>query len=335
MKNIVVLVADALRYDAVPGRVRDEFRSGVIPTLAPSLHTPTSFASLFTARSPQHHNVRDFLQDLDPDIPTAFDQFDNTAFYDGPDSTLDRHIFRSGGADLDAMEPPFCWIERLMETHIPYGEMGHDREFEWEMPGSEYREKGMRGDFDLQAAYRDGVAKLEDHVFRHIEELDDRGLLDDTLVVLTSDHGELFGERYMFRQRFEHNYPPLRPLVEVPTAFYNADVDTDCMRGIDVLPTAFSIVGKEPFGDGVDVRTRSVSAGANVMNDPKARFRTRWRFRDGHWRPTGRSRVHRAVKTVSGDIKQAVYRRGYRPLEERVEELASEGGEDEIAGVDV
>ncbi|MDY6765866.1 MAG: hypothetical protein SVW77_00705, partial [Candidatus Nanohaloarchaea archaeon] len=78
MKNIVVLVADALRYDSVPERVRREFQSGVIPTLAPSLHTPTSFASLFTARSPEHHNVRGFIQDLDPSLPTAFDRFEHT-----------------------------------------------------------------------------------------------------------------------------------------------------------------------------------------------------------------------------------------------------------------
>ncbi|MDY6761673.1 MAG: sulfatase-like hydrolase/transferase, partial [Candidatus Nanohaloarchaea archaeon] len=264
MDNIVVLVADALRYDAVPDRVEEEFQSDVIPTLAPSLHTPTSFASLFTARSPENHNVRGFIEDLDPELETGFDRFDNASFYDGEDSAINKHIFRSPGTDLDGMEEPFIWVERLMETHIFYGEMGHDRDFDLDMTGDEYRRKGIRGDFDLREEYRNGVEKLEDHIFHHIDELEQRGLLDDTLVVVTADHGELFGERYLFRRRWEHNYPPLRPLVQVPTAFYNAEVDADCMRLIDVLPTAFSILGKELFGDGVDVRDGPVREGVNI-----------------------------------------------------------------------
>ncbi|MFB6294204.1 MAG: hypothetical protein ABEI97_00445, partial [Candidatus Nanohaloarchaea archaeon] len=102
---------------------------------------------------------------------------------------------------------------------------------------------------------------------------------------------------------------------------------------IDVLPTAFGILGKDGFGEGVDVREQPVRSGVNLMHDPKARFKTRWTFRDGHWRPTLRSRLHRVVKTVVGDAKQAVYRRGYRPLEQRLEEKTDAGGE--LAGVDV
>ncbi|MCJ7450363.1 MAG: hypothetical protein MUP58_01340 [Candidatus Nanohaloarchaeota archaeon QJJ-9] len=64
-KNIVVFVSDSLRYDFFPEELAEESESGIIPTLAPSLHTPTSFASLFTGLSPENHNVRGFIEELD------------------------------------------------------------------------------------------------------------------------------------------------------------------------------------------------------------------------------------------------------------------------------
>lgn len=331
--NILLFVSDSLRYDSVPDKIASD--SEVIPTLAPSLHTPTSFASLFTARSPENHNVKNFLEDLDDTYPTAFDTGMDSSFYVKEEpSSINRHIFRSDGRDLDAMEPPFLWIERGMETHIPYGVIGHESPEDFEFSGREYIQRGARGEIDLHSEYQKGTDALADHLSRHMDELEDRGILDDTLVVLTSDHGDLLGERFLGQRRFDHNYPPMRELVEVPTVFLNADVDAECMRLIDVLPTALAMTGRDPgFGDGVDVRGHEVREGVNVMEDVKAEFRTRWRFRDGHWRPTWRSRAQIVGKTLLGDLKRAVYRGAYSPVKERLEDLTEEP--DETSDLDI
>lgn len=331
MDNIVVIVADSLRYDAVPERIAAEAASATIPTLASSLHTPTSFASLFTGREAQHHNVREFFEDLDPAIETAFDRFEHASFWDGPVSALNKHVFQSDITDLDAMEEPFIWIERLMDTHMPYGKMGHAQDYDFEESGDTYLQR-LRDEGRLEAAYREGVDALDEHFFRHVTELEERGILDDTLVVLTSDHGELLGERFLLQRRYEHNYPPIRPLVEVPTVFYNADVDADAMRLVDVLPTALGITGRDSnLGDGVDVREEPVRGGTNLMEDIKARFHTTWQFRNRHWQPTLPSRLQIVARTLLGDVKRFGYRQGYKPLEEKL----AERRESEIDGVEV
>lgn len=329
-QNIVILVSDSLRYDSVP----KEISENPIPTLAPSLHTPTSFASFFTARSPDNHNVKNFIEDLNPDLPTAAEYFENFSFYDGLSSSINKHIFRSEPQELDDMKPPFLWIERAMDTHLPYGIIGHERDADFEISGQEYIKKGKKGEIDLEEEYDRGAKSLEKHFFRHIDELENHGIMEDTLVILTSDHGELLGENFLGRRRYDHNYPPMRELVEVPTVFWNAEVEADCMRLIDVLPTALEIVGKNGyFGDGVDIRHNQVEEGINIMEDIKGNFRTQWRFQGNQWRPTGKSKVDIATKTLWGDLKKTVYRKGYRPIEKRIEEKKE--SEEELGGIDI
>jgi len=56
------------------------------------------------------------------------------------------------------------------------------------------------------------LAYLDDQIGKLIEELDRRHLLDHTIVLLTADHGEEFGEHGMF----DHGNSLYRPSVQVP-----------------------------------------------------------------------------------------------------------------------
>ncbi|MCI0641217.1 MAG: sulfatase [Gemmataceae bacterium] len=60
--------------------------------------------------------------------------------------------------------------------------------------------------------YDGGIAYLDDQLNRLLEELDRRGSLKDTLVIITSDHGEHFGEH----GRFIHGNSLHRQLLHVP-----------------------------------------------------------------------------------------------------------------------
>ncbi len=61
-------------------------------------------------------------------------------------------------------------------------------------------------------AYEGSIAYLDYELGRLFDELERRGILDDTIVVVTSDHGEQFGEH----GKFEHGNSLYRQLVEVP-----------------------------------------------------------------------------------------------------------------------
>ena len=60
--------------------------------------------------------------------------------------------------------------------------------------------------------YDGALAYLDDQIGKLIEELDRRHLLDHTIVLLTADHGEEFGEHGMF----DHGNSLYRPSVQVP-----------------------------------------------------------------------------------------------------------------------
>lgn len=61
-------------------------------------------------------------------------------------------------------------------------------------------------------AYDGGLAHLDAAVGRLLDRLDQQGVLANTLVVITSDHGEEFGEHGVY----EHGYSLYRPSVHVP-----------------------------------------------------------------------------------------------------------------------
>jgi arylsulfatase A-like enzyme len=67
---------------------------------------------------------------------------------------------------------------------------------------------------ELNTAYDGTLAYLDDHVGRMLDELERLGELDRTIVVITSDHGEQFGEHDLL----EHANSLYLPLLHVPLA---------------------------------------------------------------------------------------------------------------------
>lgn len=74
----------------------------------------------------------------------------------------------------------------------------------WAMPAEE-----IPGEL---AAYEGAIAYLDAELSRLFDDLSGRGLLDQTLLIVTSDHGELFGEHGMF----DHGQNLYLPAVHVP-----------------------------------------------------------------------------------------------------------------------
>jgi arylsulfatase A-like enzyme len=64
----------------------------------------------------------------------------------------------------------------------------------------------------LEDSYDDCIAYLDSEIARLLEALDRRGVLEDTLVVVTSDHGEHFGDRGLFG----HGHSLYGELLDVP-----------------------------------------------------------------------------------------------------------------------
>jgi hypothetical protein len=88
---------------------------------------------------------------------------------------------------LQAAPAPFFLFLNYFDAHSPYDPPG----------GSPFPGDGLGRDGDV-ADYDGEIAFLDAHLGRLLQFMRDRGLLERTLVIVTSDHGEFFGEHGLF-----------------------------------------------------------------------------------------------------------------------------------------
>lgn len=99
------------------------------------------------------------------------------------------------------------------------------------------------------ALYFGEVALIDDCVGRLLDCLDELGILDDTIVVFTTDHGEYMGEHGLQakNQLYETAYRiPL--LVRWPERIAAGSVVENVMSTVDFQPTVLSLMGVDPCG---------------------------------------------------------------------------------------
>jgi arylsulfatase A-like enzyme len=154
------------------------------------------------------------------------------------------------------LSPPFWYLERDTTTHAPYIEdafvHGTDVESYFDERGSDWR----RIKQDYQQTIRDSFELLE----KRLRILDRLDILDDTLVVFTADHGELFGEY----GNVLHVAPVCPELVYVPTVFIHPSLTADSfavnpasevIEHVDVITTCLEAIGR---GDAVSTEGSNI-----------------------------------------------------------------------------
>jgi arylsulfatase len=162
---------------------------------------------------------------------------------------------------------------------------------------------------DLYAA---GIRQMDDGLARLLASLDEHGLLDDTLLVVTSDHGEEFLEHGgVLHGRTQFDEVLRVPLVLSGPGLPRGRRVSEPVSLIDVLPTVLALLGVPAPEDldGLDLRplwTGGASAAlrdraffgeADHGNQPDDRTRSvrRGRFKLILDRPTGESRLYDLV----------------------------------------
>ena len=123
----------------------------------------------------------------------------------------------------------------------------------------------------LVALYDAGIRQLDHDLGTLFTALRERGRLADTLVIVTADHGEEFGEHGRFSHG-RHYQELLRvPLiVRLPGADRAGTRIAEPVSLVDVAPTILAAVGAEPAapGDGVDLSPLWSGASPGAANRP-------------------------------------------------------------------
>ncbi|POF28314.1 sulfatase-like hydrolase/transferase [Roseibium marinum] len=100
---------------------------------------------------------------------------------------------------------------------------------------------------NARAVYRGMMKEIDDNVGRLLDRLEREGVLDDTLIVFTSDHGEMLGDHYLFGKE---SY--FEPTFHVPLIIRDPRKKADKTRGqlcdlftehVDIMPTVLDFLG--------------------------------------------------------------------------------------------
>ena len=184
------------------------------------------------------------------------------------------------GRDSAAGSPqPFCMVASFIHPHDPYVAMP-----EWwdlydnlpiDMPETElalddqdpFSRRVMDGieasyvpltDEEVhraRRAYLANVSYFDSKVGAVVKALSDIGELDNTIVIVTADHGDMLGERGLWYKMnfFEHSARV--PLIMAGPGVANGSAPNACSL-IDLLPTFLEIAGhREALGQQIDGRT--------------------------------------------------------------------------------
>lgn len=99
----------------------------------------------------------------------------------------------------------------------------------------------------IRAAYYTSISMVDHAVGRIIDHLESTGVLDDTLIIFTSDHGEMLGDhgRYQKMKPYESSaHIPF--VVRWPKAFKGGTTEDRFVDLLDIMPTALDAAGVQP-----------------------------------------------------------------------------------------
>lgn len=283
--NVYIYIADDVREDFAPTEVLN--RGLRFKTIASGIHSPTSISSIVSGTYLPQHHVGRFQNTLPEDVPHIVKRDDvNTGFSNTMYSRLGLDpstgmIAQTLDVDvdpierLDEIEPPFAYVERGIGGHAPYVDRNGPE------VGAKYlRERSDAERHVFPKEYEMGVEDDTEWFLSQLDRLEERGVLDDTLVVYVSDHGEVLGED----GTLTHG-PPIHPTqVRVPTVFIHPDLPAGrevdgVLRHVDILPTVSSLFDWE-------WDTPIQPAGRDLTSEDTARYGCTF-YAAGHSTPLG------------------------------------------------
>ncbi len=236
----------------------------------------------------------------------GWDEWLNTARSKGP--TGAEHVYGDAieWLDQNADKGRFLLYVHSMDAHTPYspppehlaryyegsyrGWIGSDLDKDDQRAIEKRKRRASKDDLAwAEALYYGEVTYQDEHLGRLIAKVRELGLLDDTIIVVTNDHGEELYEHKGMGHGFTLYEEQIRAplLVHYPPLFPPGTVDVGLVEHVDVAPTIVDALGLPPLADAEGASLVPRVTGAPVRRPDYAVYahRKKWRgVRVGRWK---------------------------------------------------
>jgi arylsulfatase A-like enzyme len=284
-KNVIYLVADALRPDYLGCYGSEQVLTTEVDRLAANgvrfenvvTSAPWTVPSIATHLTGKYaHRLKVFSSDTDigQDVSTIFQLFKRAGYQTA--AFFDSHkLFQQWSGDVDFYarsldllslldfisknkDRPFFLFNLYRGTHIPYV-LKYSKQA-WYRGLEEALDRLRTGDEagvrESKYRYSRAVELFSEWYLRAIlDRLETEGLRDNTAIILTSDHGESWGERFKDKSSIDvfslHGPLLYNDTLQVPLIFHNlgtirGSVVQEMVRSIDILPTLLEAMDIQP-----------------------------------------------------------------------------------------
>lgn len=176
------------------------------------------------------------------------------------------HLFVSFNGPHDPFDPPTEYAERYRDAPMP-------PVIEGTLNNKPRWQQGKRSDISLETRVRSQrqyaalIELIDEQVGRLVEVLERRDMLDNTIVIFTSDHGEMLGDHGLWRKRFFYEQSLRVPLVMAGPGIEPGRTCEALIELSDLNPTMCELAGG-PASRDMDARSF-----ANVLRGQTAEHR--------------------------------------------------------------
>lgn len=152
-------------------------------------------------------------------------------------------------------DPPQRYFDMYKDVAIPEPWVGDwcgdfaDRPMIEDAPFGDF---GVEHAVDSRRHYYAAVTFIDDQVGRIVKALKDNGMYDNSIIIFTSDHGDMLGDHNHWRKTYPYEGSAHIPFImKVPGNLASGEMREQCVDLRDILPTFLDVAGAEiPAMDG-------------------------------------------------------------------------------------
>jgi arylsulfatase A-like enzyme len=148
-------------------------------------------------------------------------------------------------------DPPRRWWDRYADAPLPPARAGQwaerFRPRSGNGPDPWHGDLGAETVRNARRGYYGSVSFVDQEIGRILHALDKRRLLDDTLIVMLADHGDMLGDQFLWRKSYAYQQSAAIPMIVRPPKGFSSESQGQVLAHPaeirDVLPTLLEAAG--------------------------------------------------------------------------------------------